>query len=579
MQEMRLGQRLKKILGFNNFCCLKNKMMFNKIKNHQAHIEKPITVADEENFKWDNTFDLVVAGFGGAGAATALEAHEQGLKTLVIDRLSGGGATNISGGIYYAGGGTPIQEQAGVEDTPENMFNYLQQEVQGAVNNETLKKFCESSVENFNWITKFGVPFEASKCPYKTSYPSNKYYFYYSGNESFPPYSNKAKPAARGHRAHKPGISGQAIFQPLRDSILKTDIEVQTQTKVVALITNEAGAVIGLKALTLSEGGFSKTLHKMLDVLHGLLYYGALFWPPLFSVFAIAAEALELKFGKVQHIRAKKGVVLATGGFFSNQVMVKKHAPNYLGGSPIGTMCDDGSGIQMAQALGAKTALMDRVAAWRFINPPATFAKGILVGPSGKRLCNEMLYGAQVGDVMMKEHDGKAWLILDAEQYKNSAQDLNLEKALWFQIMIGFFFRYLGYKKANTVEILALQTGIDVNELVNTVKAYNEIANSEKLDPMGKPKEFLQALTQGPFYALNVSYDYFFAPCASLTFGGLVVNETSGLVQNENGSDIKGLYAVGRTAVGIPSKGYVSGLSIADCIFSGRRAAQHAATQ
>lgn len=551
--------------------------MLKKLLTHQAHTEKPITISNSDSFAWDKQVDLVVAGFGGAGAATALEAHEQGLKTLVLDRLSGGGATAISGGIYYAGGGTSIQEQAGVEDTPDNMFSYLQQEVQGAVSDETLKKFCDDSVENFDWITKYGVPFEASLCPYKTSYPSNKYYFYYSGNESFPPYSNHAKPAVRGHRAHKPGISGQAIFQPLRDSILKTNIEVQTQTKVIALINNDAGEVIGVKTLTLSEGGFSKFMHKALDMLHGLLYYGALFWPPLFSVLAMAAEALELKFGKVQHIRANKGVVLATGGFFSNQVMVKKYAPKYLGGSPIGTMCDDGSGIQMAQALGAKTALMDRVAAWRFINPPVSYAKGILVGPSGKRLCNEMLYGAQVGDIMMNEHEGKAWLILDAEQYANSAKDLNLEKALWFQIMIGFFFRHLGYKKANTLEILALQTGIVIPELVNTVNAYNAVANSEALDPMGKPKEFVVPLTQGPFYALNVSYDYFYSPCASLTFGGLVVNEQSGLVQAEDGTEIKGLYAAGRTAVGIPSKGYVSGLSIADCVFSGRRAAKHAA--
>jgi 3-oxo-5alpha-steroid 4-dehydrogenase len=314
----------------------------------------------------------------------------------------------------------------------------------------------------------------------------------------------------------------------------------------------------------------------VLDILHNLLYYGALFWPPLFSVFAIATETLELKFGKVQFIRATNGVVLATGGFFSNQVMVKKHAPKYAGGSPIGTLCDDGSGIQMAQALGAKTALMDRVAAWRFINPPATFAKGILVGPSGKRICNEMLYGAQVGDLMMKEHDGKAWLILDAKQYKNSAHDLNLEKALWFQILIAIFFRHLGYKKANTLEMLALKTGIATNELVNTINNYNTQAASIQPDPMGKPNDFMQPLMQAPFYALNVGYDFFFSPCASLTFGGLVVNEKSGLVIRENGSEIKGLYAAGRTAVGIPSKGYVSGLSIADCIFSGRRAAKHA---
>src|SRR5690606_7152816 len=108
-----------------------------------------VVIKNADAFCWNAKADLVVAGYGGAGAVAALEGHEQGLDVLVFDRLMGGGATNISGGIYYAGGGTAIQKQAGFEDTPENMFNYLKQEVQGAVKDETLKKFCDDSVENF----------------------------------------------------------------------------------------------------------------------------------------------------------------------------------------------------------------------------------------------------------------------------------------------------------------------------------------------------------------------------------------------------------------------------------------------
>jgi 3-oxo-5alpha-steroid 4-dehydrogenase len=55
--------------------------------------------------------------------------------------------------------------------------------------------------------------------------------------------------------------------------------------------------------------------------------------------------------------------------------------------------------------------------------------------------------------------------------------------------------------------------------------------------------------------------------------GGLKVNEATGAVQNEKGNDIAGLYAAGRNAIGVASWNYVSGLSIADCIYSGRRAA------
>ncbi len=66
-------------------------------------------------------------------------------------------------------------------------------------------------------------------------------------------------------------------------------------------------------------------------------------------------------------------------------------------------------------------------------------------------------------------------------------------------------------------------------------------------------------------------------PAPGLTLGGLQVNEKTGNVVNEKGEDIPGLYAAGRNAVGVCSNSYVSGLSIADCFFSGRRAGRNAA--
>jgi 3-oxo-5alpha-steroid 4-dehydrogenase len=64
-----------------------------------------------------------------------------------------------------------------------------------------------------------------------------------------------------------------------------------------------------------------------------------------------------------------------------------------------------------------------------------------------------------------------------------------------------------------------------------------------------------------------------------LTLGGLLVDETTGQVRRADGSCVPGLYAAGRTAVGICSNSYVSGLSLADCVFSGRRAGRHAAAE
>lgn len=554
------------------------KKLLRKIRFHESYIEPSMTIAEPEQFLWDNSADVVIAGFGGAGAAAAIEAREQGLDVLVLDRFNGGGATTISGGIFYAGGGTKTQTEAGFEDSAENMFNYLKLEVDGAVSDEGLMEFCRQSVDNYDWITGHGVKFEASYCPFKTSYPPNHLFFYYSGNESFPPYSEAANPVPRGHRGHKKGVSGQAIFEPLRKAALRVGARIQTQSKVVSLLKDSSGQIIGVKAIQL-DNVFVNALHRIFSGTSSLMRYIALYMPSLFPTFSRLTEFLEINCGSASYIRANKGVVLATGGFFTNQKMVEQYAPNYLGGSPLGTLSDDGSGIRMAMELGAQTQYMESISSWRFINPPTSFVSGVLVGDTGKRVCNEMLYGAKLGNEIMQHHNGKAWVVLDEKHYKQAREDLTLEKGLWFHVMLGYMYLFMGRKKAVSLGALAKKLNINPQNLEETMSDYNAMAKSYELDPLGKPKDYVKPIENGPFYAINASYDYYWVSATSLTMGGLVVDEKSGEVLNQENQAIKGLYAAGRTAVGIPSKGYVSGLSIADCIYSGRRAARHIAQQ
>ena len=64
----------------------------------------PIVETNPDTAHWDDVADVVVVGFGGAGAVTALEASDRGARVLVLERFQGGGATTISGGVLYAGG-------------------------------------------------------------------------------------------------------------------------------------------------------------------------------------------------------------------------------------------------------------------------------------------------------------------------------------------------------------------------------------------------------------------------------------------------------------------------------------------
>jgi 3-oxo-5alpha-steroid 4-dehydrogenase len=148
---------------------------------------------------WDVQADVVVVGFGAAGACAAIEAADAGAGVVVLDRFGGGGATALSGGVVYAGGGTEYQRAAGVDDSPEAMYAYLATEVGDVVSADTLRAFCRDSAAQLDWLHRQGVPFEASLCPDKTSYPTNRHYLYYSGSELSA--RDVAAPAPRGHRA------------------------------------------------------------------------------------------------------------------------------------------------------------------------------------------------------------------------------------------------------------------------------------------------------------------------------------------------------------------------------------------
>jgi 3-oxo-5alpha-steroid 4-dehydrogenase len=91
----------------------------------------------------------------------------------------------LSGGVVYAGGGAPYQQAAGMDDTPSNMFPYLRAEVgtSGVVDDATLRRFCDGSVERLAWLEKHGAKFEASLCNFKSSYLKDDQHLYYSGNE------------------------------------------------------------------------------------------------------------------------------------------------------------------------------------------------------------------------------------------------------------------------------------------------------------------------------------------------------------------------------------------------------------
>ena len=532
----------------------------------------PLVVEDVEGTQWDDGADLVVVGLGAAGITAAIEARERGADVVLLDRFEGGGATAISGGVFYAGGGTHIQEEAGVYDTVENMYRYLSMEVLDAVTEETLRDFCETSAANVKWLTDRGVPFLPTLCPVKTSYPTNEYHLYYSGNETFPPYSEHAKPAQRGHRADGGAFPGFNIIEPLRQTAIREGVRIQLQSRVSRLIVDGSRRVVGLEYQHLPSK-FWRTLHQRL---HRLETTVAKVATGLAGWLRRRCDAIENRHSASRRIRCNRGVVLCAGGFIFNREMVAEHLPEFVPGLPLGTAGDDGMGIRLGQSVGGKLKHMQRASAWRFLYPPNAFAEGVLINDKGKRFANEFWYGAKIGEAMVEENHGVATLIIDEYLKKLAREQSKPGKLQWFQRAAALMNLYFNCKKAQDVDALAKMLDVPRDTLKDTLDEYNAAAQGKRTDRFDKAGDSMRPLPDGPYYAIDCSLGSKRHLCAVMTLGGLAVDEKTSRVLNENGTPVPGLYAAGRNAVGICSRQYVSGLSIADCIYSGLRAARHA---
>ena len=544
----------------------------------------PLVVSDERSVSWDETADMLAVGFGAAGASTALEGCAKGLYVILADRFQGGGASELSGGIVYAGGGTKAQRETGHNDTPEAMFEYLSKEVGDAISPQTLRRFCDDSVETLSWLESHGAHFGGPEAPHKTSYPGPHDFLYYSDNATAPAYSGQFAPAPRGHRT-----MGQAAFEnpevgqgeeggfhlmaALKKAVARADnIRVLRQARATRLIVNPRNEVLGVEFRQLREGSLASRLHKWAEP------YGK---NPLWRLFGFGVPFIWLavlaeKFAKPLRVRARYGTVLSAGGFVHNRKLVGKVAPEYLRAPPLGSLGCDGSGVRLGLSVGAGVDWMDSVSAWRFVNPPYAWVKGIVVGPDGNRLVNEELYGAVLGQAMYRRTAGRAWLIVDSDIQAAAIEELKERKMFPFQRYPIEASRRTAIK-ADSIAELESKLGFPLGSLVNTASSYNSAIAQHAQDAMGKSRKLRAPLLRKPYYAVNLKSSIM-SPVFSITMGGLSVDEGTGQVTQPNGDPIKGLFAAGRSAVGLPSKNYVSGLSLADCVWSGRRAARSIAS-
>lgn len=534
---------------------------------------------------WDEEHDVIVVGAGASGLVAAVEAAERGVEVLLLDRWGRGGASARSGGVVYAGGGTPQQIAAGFEDDPETMERYLALEEGVAPDDALMRRFSERSRHDLTWLVDHGVEVPMGFDPSKAVVPNrNDTGLYFSGNEKH--FASAVAVAARGHRVAGTGMTGRVLVDRLTEAADRAGVRRESGVRLVDLVTDDDGLVTGLEVLAVAGDRLTRLLHAVLAYVITLT--GTLFRRVPAPMTALV-DRFERRRGRIRRLRARRGVVLATGGFSFNHEMMTEHAPDFARAMPLGTAGDDGSGILLGQGIGAGVRLMERCGASRFIAPPAAFAKGLLVDDDGERICDESMYAATLSR-HIAEHGGRGWLLVDGamraearEQIRSATRirtrplsELVCGRAnhVIFPRLFGSVNLYLNRKVAPTLDELAARCGIDETGLRVTVEDYNAMARSGGPDPLGKPGEHLQPLDHPPFAAVPCHLDGQLFPAPCITLGGLDVDPETQRVRRVDGTEIPGLYAVGRCAAGVASRSYVSGLSLADCVFSGRNVAQ-----
>lgn len=555
--------------------------MATELAHSQGLVTGAATTADAVP-SYDLEVDVVVVGMGASGSVAAIQAAEAGAEVLVLDRWGLGGASARSGGVVYAGGGTPQQVAAGFTDDVGQMEAYLALEEGVPIDDPRLERFCRRSLEDFRWLEAHGVTFPMGFDPAKAIVPvDDGTGLYFSGNEKH--YGQTVPPVARGHRVAGTGMSGNQLVASLHRAATDAGVEVWNSARLKRLVQDPSGSVVGVECVVArddpSTAACRMTAYRLLDVM------GALFRTvPSWMVRAV--EHAEDRRGRPVRIGARRGVVLATGGFSYNRTMVAEHAPAYATAMPLGTPGDDGSGILCAQEVGAGVRLMDRCGASRFFAPPVAFCNGVLVDDHGDRVCDESLYAATLSD-RIAEHSGRAWLIVDQSirrsvraQIRQAARISSrpLGQVLTgrvnhviFPKLFGSINLYLNRRTAPTVELLAARCGIPAARLRTTVDDYNSAVRHHLPDAMGKPDELRSVVDEPPFSAIPCHLSSLLFPAPCITLGGLDVDDEQ-RVRRVDGTVVRGLYAVGRCASGVASRSYVSGLSLADCVFSGRNA-------
>lgn len=284
-------------------------------------------------------------------------------------------------------------------------------------------------------------------------------------------------------------------------------------------------------------------------------------------------------------IAAKKGVLIASGGFARNKTLLEKYNPLMSKVDPEGGMGNTGDGLLMAQEYGADTRDMAYIKAtqgYRPTEPQFTttfhgyYGGGVLVDKKGRRFTNEEQSYKLLADESLKLENGISYLVFDEPIRQSRMKARAVEKAYLSQMDGGKKVPWCF--QASTLEKVAEFAGIDSKGLSETIKKYNEDIESTGKDSVFGRTELSAGygkavpIKTGPFYIYPVK------PRLIATYCGLRINN-KGRVINVFGEPIPHLYAAGEVTGGVHGAAYMSGTAWGKAMAYGRIAVENMAKQ
>ena len=545
----------------------------------------------------ERTFDVVVVGAGGAGLTAALAAAHRGLETVVLEKSEHfGGSTARSGGGVWIPGNYALRAAGQVAaDDAEESKRYLDAIVGDDASKVRRDTFIDRGPEvmdfvreqtpvRFKWVPKYS--------DYLPERPGGR-----SAGRSVEPVPMDGRIIGEElERLHPPYTKAPANLIVTQADFRKISLGLRTirgpLTMFRVLFNRFVAGLLGRRMYAMGNALVIGLRKGLLDA--GVpVEYGADLVGLLIEDGQVAGVRVRRGDGD-EVVRARRGVILGSGGFEKNAELRAKYLPQPTDPDwSTASVNNTGAGIESGIAAGAAVDLMDD--AWWgptiplpsgpwFCLAERNLPGSIIVNSAGKRFMNEALpYVEATHEIYAGEATGvshvPAWMVMD-QRYRNRYLFAGLTARMPFP---GRWFKHGTIKKADTLEQLAAEIGIPAEALAATVERFNGFAatgvdedfhrgesayDQYYADPTVKPNPSLHRIDQGPFYAAKI------VPGDLGTKGGLLTDERARVLRAD-GSVIPGLYAAGNVSSAVMGHTYAGpGATIGPAMVFGYLAAE-----